>query len=51
MKNKIINIIIIVLCLCAIFINAYLDTYEAIGAACIMLIGILAICKDTKKQE
>ena len=48
MRNMIINISIIILCICAIIINVFLDTYEAIGAVCIVLMGVLALVKEKR---
>ena len=45
MKNKIYNIAIIVLCLVAIYINLRLEEYRAIGAGCLLFMGILALAK------
>lgn len=48
MRNMIINIAIIILCICAIILNVFLDTYEAIGSACIVLMGILSLIKEKR---
>ena len=48
-KNIIINVVIILLCCLAIIINYYYEDYKAIGAGCIILMGIIAIFKKTKQ--
>ena len=48
-KNVIINVVIILLCSLAIIINYYYEDYNAIGAGCIILMGIIAIFKKTKQ--
>ena len=46
MKKMIINIVMIVLCLVALYINLYMDGYKALGAACIVAMGVLALMKE-----
>lgn len=50
MKKRMYSISMVILCLIALFINYYMDEYRAIGAFCIILIGILAIVKDNKNN-
>lgn len=49
MKNTIINISIMILCICAICINTFWGEYKALGSMCIIIMGILAFCKDKKQ--
>ena len=49
MKNKVINIVIILLCMVAIYIN-YIDKYKIIGLVCICMMGILALHKNREKR-
>lgn len=48
MKEKCINISIVILGIAAIIINQFFDSYKAIGAGCIILMGMLAIRKGMK---
>lgn len=50
MKNKVINIVIILLCVFAIYIN-YIDKYKMIGLLCIGMMGVLALCKNRGKEN
>ena len=50
MKNKIINVVIILLCVFAIYIN-YIDKYKMIGLLCIGMMGVLALCKNGKERK
>ncbi len=45
MKNKVTNIILVVLCILAIYINVFMDKYKALGAFCILCMGIVALSK------
>ena len=46
MNKKIINIILVVLCLIALCINFWMEKFSAVGGLCIFLMGILSIAKD-----
>lgn len=46
MKKMIINIVMVVLCLVALYINLYMGGYKALGAACIVAMGVLALMKE-----
>ncbi len=50
MKNKVINIVIILLCVFALYIN-YIDKYKMIGLLCIGMTGVLALCKNGKERK
>ena len=49
-KDKGINIVIILLCSFAIYIN-YIDKYKIIGLLCIGITGILALHKNGKERK
>ena len=49
MKNKVINIFLIVLCICALVLN-YMDVYKEVGLVCIMLLGVIPLLKDKKSR-
>ena len=49
-KDKVINIVIILLCVFALYIN-YIDKYKMIGLFCIGMTGVLALCKNRGKEE
>ena len=49
-KDKVINIVIILLCVLAIYIN-YIDKYKMIGLLCIGMTGVLVLCKNGKERK
>ena len=49
MKNIVINIFLIVLCICALVLN-YMDVYKEVGLVCIMLLGVIPLLKDKKSR-
>ena len=49
MKNIVINIFLIVLCICALVLN-FMDVYKEVGLVCIMLLGVIPLLKDKKSR-
>ena len=49
MKNSIINVLLVILCISALYINIFDERYKGVGIACILFMGILAILKEHKK--
>ncbi len=49
MNNIVINIFLIVLCICALVLN-YMDVYKEVGLVCIMLLGVIPLLKDKKSR-
>ena len=49
-KDRVINIVIILLCVFALYIN-YIDKYKMIGLLCIGMMSVLALCKNRGKEE
>lgn len=45
-KELLFNLLLVLLCICAILINTFWDDMKAIGAGCIISMGLLAMFKD-----
>ena len=49
MKNTIINFIIIILCIIALYINFFAEQYKKVGIICIVLMAVLTLLKRTRR--
>lgn len=49
MKKSIINILLVILCIVALYINLFGEQYKVVGGVCILLMGVLAILKERIK--
>ena len=50
MKNIVINIFLIVLCICAIVLN-FMDVYKEVLSVCLILLGVIPLLKDKKSKD
>ena len=50
-KTVLINILLVLLCICAILINHFFPNYKAVGIGCVILMGVVGVIKEkiTKK--
>lgn len=46
MKKIIINCILLILCIIALYINWYKEEYKIIGIICILAVGVIALIKE-----
>lgn len=49
MKKSIINVLLVILCVVALYINLFREQHKVVGVVCILFMGVLAILKERIK--